>query len=238
WKVFLDDLRTHLNEKGWFEKTYLGVNENPLDYTLAAVKVINDHSPDWKITYAGNWHSELDGLLDDYSFLYGHEPGMEEVKARSERGFTSTYYVCCNPAKPNNFLFSPPAEGRWMSWYASAYGYDGFLRWAYDAWPADPMRDARHTLWPAGDCFLVYPGGNSSIRFEKLREGIVDYEKIRILKEMAAGSQEKGVKELISKLDRHLASFTTEQEFREENIRRAVAEGNALLAELSDLLAK
>ena len=75
----------------------------------------------------------------------------------------------------------PRADG--SGWYAAAYGYDGFLRWAYDAWPADPVRDARHVLWPAGDTFLVYPGADSSIRFEKLREGIVDFEKIRIVRQ-------------------------------------------------------
>ena len=31
---------------------------------------------------------------------------------------------------------------------------------------------------------MVYPGGNSCIRFERMREGIVDYEKIRILREI------------------------------------------------------
>ena len=48
-----------------------------------------------------------------------------------------------------------------------AYGYDGFLRWAYDAWPEDADRDARHGSWAAGDCYMVYPGGKSCIRFKK-----------------------------------------------------------------------
>ena len=103
---------------------------------MAAIKVIRQHWKGWKITYAGNWHKELDGLLDDYCFLYGNESGAEEVKARAARGATTTYYVCCNPAKPNNFVFSPPVEGTWISWYAMAAGYNGFLRWAYEAWRA------------------------------------------------------------------------------------------------------
>jgi hypothetical protein len=115
--------------------------------------------------------------------LYGKESGVDVVKERASKGFTTTYYVCCNPPVPNNFIFSPPIEGRWQGWYSAAHSYSGFLRWAYDAWPADPLRDARHGSWPAGDCYLVYPGGNSCIRFEKLREGIVDYEKIRIIRE-------------------------------------------------------
>ncbi len=107
----------------------------------------------------------LPQILDDYSPVIGSEPGRQQLAERKSRGATTTYYVCCTPARPNTFVFSPPVEGRYISWYASAYGYDGFLRWAYDAWPADPVRDARHTLWPAGDCFLVYPGSKQQHTF-------------------------------------------------------------------------
>jgi hypothetical protein len=226
WKVFLDDLKAHLKKKGWFEKTYLGINENPLELTIAAVKLIKEHSKEWKITYAGDWHAELSPLLTDYSVIITSEPSRKELQERSRRGFTTTYYVCCNPPQPNNFVFSTPVEGRYLGWYAAAYGYDGFLRWAYDAWPADPMRDARHTLWPAGDCFLVYPGGNSSIRFEKLREGIVDYEKIRILRGLARQSRNEQAKNLVKSLENHLNRFTREPDYarRDYDVRRMTQE--------------
>ena len=236
WNVFLTDLKLHLEKKGWMDKTYIGINENAMEQTLAAVKVIKDHSKKWKITYAGNWHRELDGLLDDYCFLYGNENTVAETKARNLRGKTTIYYVCCNPAKPNNFLFSPPIEGRWISWYASAHGYNGFLRWAYDSWPADPNRDARYGSWPSGDCFLVYPGGNSSIRFEKLREGIVDYEKIHILRSLAMKSTNKKAKALIESLDKHLGTFISEKEFNEAQLKNAINEGRRLVDELSEAL--
>jgi hypothetical protein len=236
WNIFLTDLRKHLENKGWFEKTYIGINESEMKQTLAAIRVIKNHSKDWRITYAGNWHQELDSLLDDYSFLYGNEPNLEQVKKRSSRGATSTFYVCCNPPKPNNFVFSPPIEGRWISWYSAAFGYNGFLRWAYDAWPEDPVRDARFGSWPAGDCFLVYPGGNSSIRFETLREGIADYEKIRILKELAAKSSDKTVRSLWNTLEQHLKVFTREHDFNEEKITADIEKGLKLINELSSKL--
>lgn len=233
WDIFLSDLRAHLQKKGWLEKTYLGINETTLEETMATIKVIKNHSPKWKITYAGNWHKELDMLLNDYSFLYGYEPSADTLKARVARGATSTYYVCCNPPKPNDFLFSPPAEGRWLSWYSAARGYDGFLRWAYDAWPADPSRDARHTLWPAGDCFLVYPGGNSSLRFEKLREGIVDYEKISILKQQVAKSSDKKAKELMKELDAVFQSIISEKDFKTEKIVADMDRGKKIIEQLT-----
>ncbi|MBC7949995.1 MAG: DUF4091 domain-containing protein [Chitinophagaceae bacterium] len=236
WNVFLTDLKKHLEGKGWFNITYLGINENAMDQTLAAIKVIKKHSSKWRITYAGDWHQELDLLLDDYCFLYGKESGVDIVKARTARGFTTTYYVCCNPPVPNNFVFSPPVEGRWISWYTAAHSYDGFLRWAYDAWPADPNRDARHDFWPAGDCFLVYPGGNSCIRFEKLREGIVDFEKIRILRAKAARSNDRQVKVLLSQLEDHLATLLLEKDFETKKIRADVDKGKQLIDQLSEKL--
>jgi hypothetical protein len=238
WRVFLDDLRKHLDEKGWFGKTYLGINENPLDQTLAAIKVIKEHSPQWRITYAGDWHPELNGLLDDYSFLYGKEPGAADARVRSSKGFTSTFYVCCTPAKPNTFVFSPPIEGRWLAWYAAARGYDGFLRWAYDAWAADPLRDARHVLWPAGDTFLVYPGGHSSIRFEKLREGISDVEKIRVLRKLASTATDVDSKRLMTELDRLLFSMSTEREFESQGLRHALESGKTLIEAIADRLVR
>jgi hypothetical protein len=238
WHIFLTDFKKHLEKKGWFGKTYLGINENEMEQTLAAIKAIKAHSASWRITYAGNWHKELDTLLDDYSYLYGEEPSAQEQAQRSARGASSTFYVCCNPPYPNNFVFSPPVEGRWISWYSAACGYDGFLRWAYDAWPEDPLRDARHGSWAAGDCYLVYPGGNSCIRFEKLREGIVDFEKIRILKKLAAASQNREVKTLWKAFEQHLKNFSSERAFNEEKITGDVDKGRSMIAALSEQLAR
>jgi len=243
WNAFLDNLKGHLLSKGWFEKTYLGINENPVEDTLAAAHVIKQHSKDWKITYAGDWHPELSSLLDDYSVIITREPDAGELQERAGRGFTTTYYVCCNPPQPNNFVFSAPVEGRYIGWYAAAKGYNGFLRWAYDAWPADPTRDARHTLWPAGDCFLVYPGGTSSIRFEKLREGIADYEKIHLLRALAAHSSQARAKRLMKDLESHLATLIgdrdpAKREYDVTKMAGALETGRGMIDVLSSELAK
>lgn len=234
WHVFLTDLKRHLDQKGWFKITYLGINENEMSQTLSAIRVIKEHSRQWRITYAGDWHPELDSLLDDYCFLYGKESGVDIVKARAAKGRTTTYYVCCNPPVPNNFVYSPPVEGRWISWYTVAHNYDGFLRWAYDAWPADEMRDARHPFWPAGDCFLIYPGGNSCVRFEKLREGIIDFEKIRILRGKAKRSTDQEVYRLLQQLDEHLKVFLAEKGFDTQKLKEDLRKGRELVEKLSD----
>ena len=236
YNAFLNDLRRHLQKKGWLNKTYIGVNESGMDQTLAAIKVIRNNSKQWKITYAGDWHTELDTLLNDYSSVFAREPNLDQVNKRSSHSRTSTFYICCTPPKPNTFIFSPPIEGRWLGWYTFAHHYDGFLRWAYDAWPADPMRDARFGSWAAGDCYMIYPGANSSIRFEKLREGIVDCEKIRILNQKAKTSTNNQIKQLVRELDMHMQVFNDEKNFEREKIKSDVDKGKKLLDELSDKL--
>ena len=98
------------------------------------------------------------------------------------------------------------------------------------------MRDARYGSWAAGDCFLVYPGGNSCIRFEKLREGIVDYEKIRIIRELAARSKDAIVKNLLKEFDAHLSSLNDEKDFNEAKLKNDIQKGKTLVNELSEKL--
>lgn len=119
-----------------------------------------------------------------------------------------------------------------MGWYAAALNLDGFLRWAYDSWTADPLRDTRHVLWPAGDCFLVYPGARSSIRFERLREGIVDFEKIRIIRNRLKEKNDTAAKGDLEHLGRTLALFDYER-VQTEPAAVPVNQGRALLNELT-----
>jgi hypothetical protein len=236
WNFFLTDLKTHLEKKGWFDKTYIGINENAMEQTLTAIKVVKAHSPKWKITYAGDWHPELTDLLDDYSCVYGKEPDKNDVQKRSLKDQTSTYYICCTPPKPNTFVFSPPVEGRWLGWYATAHRYDGLLRWAYDAWPADPIRDARHLLWPAGDCFMVYPGAASGVHFEKMREGISDFEKLRIIRTKIRTAKGRQVQTLAEELELLLKKINGEKDFKKQELKMDIFRGKRIIDELSDLL--
>jgi hypothetical protein len=80
-------------------------------------------------------------------------------------------------------MSSGPGEAFWLGAYPSMCGLDGFLRWAWNSWPQDPVQDATYWNWRAGDTYLVYPDGSPSLRFLELRNGIVASEKVRILRE-------------------------------------------------------
>jgi hypothetical protein len=130
------------------------------------------------------------------------------LKERRALGKPTTFYTCGTPKLPNNFTFSPPAENTWICWYTAEAG---FLRWAYNSWTNIPLFDSRFRAWPAGDCFLIYPGPQTSIRFKKLIEGIQDFEKIRIIQEQFV---KEGKEENIKDLDEILSAFSRSADWR------------------------
>lgn len=81
---------------------------------------------------------------------------------------------------------------------------DGYLRWAYNSWVIEPLLDSRFYTWAAGDTYLVYPGGRTSLRFEKLVQGIQAYEKVNILRKEYAERKQKGK---LKKLEKALGEF-------------------------------
>ncbi|RHJ90154.1 DUF4091 domain-containing protein [Parabacteroides bouchesdurhonensis] len=206
WGNFLKDFARHLRQKGWFEKTTIAMDERGMEAMQEAIKVIRSADPEYKISLAGNYHQEIEPDLYDYCLGYGHNFPADIKAKREKAGKISTVYTCCSEAFPNVFTFSAPAEATWIGWHTMAGNYDGYLRWAYNSWTADPLRDSRFRTWAAGDCYIVYPE-RSSIRMECLIEGIQDYEKIRILrKELTA----KNNKSKLDKLNKLVSKFTPE----------------------------
>lgn len=209
WGAFIADFARHLKAKGWFEKTMIAMDERPLESMQAVLGLIRKIEPAFKISLAGNYHEPVIYDIVDFSETFsGKQEFPESAKAkRKELGLTTTFYTCCAEAHPNMFVISNPDEAAWLGWFAQAEGYDGYLRWAYNSWTIDPLTDARFRTWPAGDCFVVYPGGRGSVRFSKLVEGIQDFEKVRILR---SRWQETGNEAKLGQLTGILKSFTSE----------------------------
>ena len=209
WGAFIADFARHLKAKGWFEKTMIAMDERPLKSMQAVLGLIRKIEPAFKISLAGNYHEPVIYDIVDFSETFsGKQEFPESAKAkRKELGLTTTFYTCCAEAHPNMFVISNPDEAAWLGWFAQADGYDGYLRWAYNSWTLDPLTDARFRTWPAGDCFVVYPGGRGSVRFSKLVEGIQDFEKVRILR---SRWQETGNEAKLGQLTGILKSFTSE----------------------------
>lgn len=197
WIPFLKKFKTHLVEKGWNNITRIAMDERGPEEMKAMLKLLNEYAPEFGVSFADNHKSYklYPDELKDMSVAFGHPVDDEDLLLRREKGHVSTHYVCCSDGFPNTFTFSPPAEGVFIGWYTVAADFDGFLRWAYNSWVENPLQDSRFRAWPAGDTYIVYPENRSSIRFETLREGIQDAEKIRILR------KELKEKEMLDELD-------------------------------------
>lgn len=218
WNEFLTSFHTHLVEKGWFDKTVLYMDEIEESKMEKVVEVVKMNSAEWKIGLTGKAvNSSISSKLYDYSVILGHQ--------RSHKTPISTFYTSCSHTSPNNYITpqNSPAEMTWMAWHAAANDYNGYLRWAYDYWiniePTD-IHDGDNT---AGDFSMIYRSDNtlssspiSSIRLELMREGIQDYEKIKILSN--------------NQLNSFLDAFDEESG---TNSLKLVSEGQSLIKEIS-----
>lgn len=186
---FLRDFAQHLKEKGWFDRTCIAMDERPMQQLQAAYDIVRRADPGYRIEGAFNYFPAITSLVHDVSISFESELLSDSVlKERRAGGHPVTFYTCCGPTRPNTFTFSPPAEAAYMGWHAVASGYDGYLRWAYNSWVKAPCQDSRFRTWASGDCFLVYPG-QSSIRIERLVQGIQDFEKVHILLDELQGKK-------------------------------------------------
>lgn len=207
WGGMLSAFAAHLKEKGWFDKTFISMDERSLQQMQAAIKVIKDYAPGMKISMAGNYHAEIEADIFDYCLdIFAYDAYTPELIAkRRAQGKVSTYYTCCSAEYPNLFTFSAPADAEFIALEALAKDLDGYLRWAYNSWTIVPEKDSRFTAWPAGDTYVIYPFSISSVRWERLVQGIQQFEKYKILLAEAEAkgntSRVKALKKLLKSVD-------------------------------------
>ncbi len=186
WTEFLNSFEDHLKQKGWFDKAVLYMDENNHDDMKAVIDLVKGHNKDWKLGLSGSsLDADTEAKMYDYSIFLTRES--------QKKTSVHTFYTSCSHVHPN-CLTTPensPAEMAWMGWHAAGNGYNGYLRWAYDNWRvSDNPLDTRDGS-VSGDNQMLYRLNNTSgsnavvtsMRFELLREGIQDYEKIRILRD-------------------------------------------------------
>lgn len=184
WKPFLKDFKRHLEEKGWLSFTNIAMDERSPEAMAAAAKVLTECAPEMGFALADNHRSyEKFTMMQDVCVAMHHSKvSQENLDMRRAKGQYTTFYICCHPSFPNTFTTSQPYEAEMMGWYNVACDYDGMLRWAYNSWAEDPQYDSRYGSWMGGDTYFVYPYNRSSVRFEKLIDGIEVAEKIRQLR--------------------------------------------------------
>lgn len=210
WTPFLKALAAHAKEKGWYDQIYIGIDERrhmEKAYELIDAVTGASGTPLRKAAAMDHFSAKYFPLIDRMaSVSVGLETvtkAIEDYRVLANRrkggeGLRTTIYTCVGHF-PNSFTYSMPAESYWTIFFSAAQGANGFLRWAYDAWVQDPLRDTTHVSFESGDCFLVYPDEpdaanpitKSSVRLEKLAQGLRDLNKLLFLAEQSPALAEK-----------------------------------------------
>lgn len=229
WGSFLVDFSSHLAERGWLDIANISMDERDKESLDAAFHLIDSVAPTLGVSFADNKKTYQRYPNSRDISVSSQDPfSAEDLVDRRSRGLNTTFYVYCATAFPNQFTFSDPAESTYLGWYTLATGFDGFLRWAFNSWVENPLHDSRFRTWPAGDTYIVYPQGRSSIRYERMVEGIQDYEKVKIVRRAL---EEQGNKQALEKLDVAIQKLNNPN--RREGWNEELNAAKALLNQLS-----
>lgn len=168
WQNFLQAFINHLVEKGWYEKTYLFIDERSVDSYQTALDLVHSvHDEQWhtmKLSSAVNTVPRDEKIFDDIESLsvsaacYDKDDTelQQFIAHRKEKGLQTTLYNCTGNY-PNAFVVSDPAESVFFQMYGLSNGFDGYLRWAWNAWNAQPLVNTEYPSFEAGDPWLLYP---------------------------------------------------------------------------------
>lgn len=204
WTSFLQNFAKHLKDKGWYDKTCIAMDERGLESMLDAYKVAQKAVPGLKMALAGSYHPELADKLYDYCIGFGETFPDSVLSERKRKGYVSTTYTCCSNTEPNLFSNSLPAEAAYIPLWCIANHFDGYLHWSWMNWDDHSLTDSRFRLFGSGDTYLIYPGGRSSVRYERFIEGVALSEKVRIMRDTYL---KQGNKQALSELNAVVAQF-------------------------------
>ncbi len=213
WKSFLTALVEHCDETGVFDRVHISIDERAFDLVKAVVElnesVKNCEGKSLKMSLA-IFSLECEPLFDRFARVScSVRMECEKVKTwaaeRREKGLVTTFYTC---GAENSSLVNRPYEGFYSMLFIKKWNTDGFLRWAFDAFNAEPLESSEHRLYAAGDLYLVYPEKrgkapctHSSVRFEMITAGLRMIEKLKIIEKAYGEEGAAGVAEILSLVD-------------------------------------
>jgi len=207
---YLPALETHLEAKGWLEKTLLHIADEPSQNNTASWSeksaFVHQYAPRIRHIDAieGPSFEGLDVWVPKLTHLRSWLPQYERARAN---GAELWFYTCCHPMGlyPNRFLDFSLLKTRILHWYNWRYDLSGYLHWGLNFWTDDPYTQVTSSGLPPGDCFIVYPGTDgpvSSIRWDALRDGIEDYEYLWILRDRTSAVLERLGSDVVSPSER------------------------------------
>lgn len=215
---FLPALQKHLEEKGWLSQYIQHLCDEPIPQNAESYKklasYVHQYAPKLKIIDACLC-SELSGAINIWVPLADHfENGIKFFQDRQKAGDQVWFYTCLIPKGKylNRLIDFQLIRTRLLHWANFRYGLTGYLHWGLNYWVEDPLTNVEQKWsdpgWlPPGDSHIIYPGWRgplSSIRFEAMRDGIEDYEMLKLLSK----SNPKLAKDICGQVLRSMTDYT------------------------------
>jgi len=189
---YLTAIYNHLETKGWTSMYMQHIADEPIDQNAASysriAEFVKKYMPGVPVVDAimsrklANTVDIWVPLLSQYHKEY---PFYQERQAAGDEVW---YYTCVVPQGnyANRFLEQPLGQTRFLHWINYRYGATGYLHWGYNHWHFDKTNDASALgeTWEGGEAWIAYPAYGkvySSIRLEAMRDGLADYELLKLL---------------------------------------------------------
>jgi len=203
---FLPAFVENIRSNGWGGQYIQHLADEPIDSNVESYieisKYLKSLVPDLKIIEACHTH-QLENMVDIWvpqmNFL---RDGMDFYTDRQSQGDEAWYYTCLAPKGEwaNRFVELPLIKTRFLHWINFKYDIPGYLHWGFNFWgsnsgiitadnPYDDvsgMITSSGNILSGGDCWISYPAYKQiypSIRLEAMRDGIVDYELLKMFAE-------------------------------------------------------
>jgi len=213
---FIPALVQHLKDKNWDKIYWQHIADEPIGVNassyIAIANEVKRMAPYVDIIEANHsrevqntikvWVPQLDFFHSDYQFYMDRQNEGDEI----------WFYTCLAPQRnyANRFLEQPLIQTRMLHWINYRFGATGYLHWGLNHWSNHPYGETTmanteggNTL-PGGDSWIIYPTDGKvfgSIRFEAMRDGIADYELLKLLEHTMPDEAREMARTLVYRFD-------------------------------------
>lgn len=159
----------------------------------------------------------LSGFCDQYiPRIEVYDDGADFFRDKQREGSEVWVYSCCFPEEHwflNKFIDHPHINSRLMTWACYTQDITGFLHWGFNYFIKNDLYSYMPGARFKGDGHIVYPNTkhntvNLSTRFIATRDGIQDYELLKI----AEAKYSSEAKALSRRIARSFQDFETKPE--------------------------
>jgi hypothetical protein len=258
WSGYVGALRDYLAGLGYLDRSYyFFANEpdNQTDYDAIAwySRQLKAAAPDLRLMVSeepkpaitGNANYVQDGQVDIWLSYSGFFDPAAAADREANHGESSWLYYLPSSVAPYSNPFTldhPGVDSRLMGWYFWKYRLRGMMNYSIIDWTINPWTTPAPTanngftnlLYPPSVTNTAIPYGSNnqrpvpSIRMELIRDGLEDYEYLRLMNAEAAPAA--GVVNVadaqVDKVIGGVASYTQDADFI-ANLRRLIGQLNA-----------